>query len=140
MLVARLGVDVALFMLIWLVQIIIYSSFKYADPSQFDFWHSRYMGLITYFVGPLMLAQVGIIGWQLFNDFQWIYVIAAVLVGLIWLSTAAISIPCHTELVNQGFDISVIQRLIMTNWYRTIAWTLILGLSLWSIFQTYKTI
>jgi hypothetical protein len=134
MLIARLSVDIALVILIWLVQIIIYPSFKYTDPKQFDFWHSRYMGLITYFVGPLMLMQVGIIGWQLFYDFHWIYLISATLIGLVWISTATISIPCHSKLINKGFEMETIQQLIFTNWYRTILWSIVLILSLYSIF------
>lgn len=128
----RISVDVALFILIWLVQIIIYPSFRYTDPTQFDFWHSRYMGLITYFVGPLMLAQVAIIGWQIFDGGNWSHWLAAVMVAGVWISTAALSVPCHTQLLNIGFDLPTIERLIQTNWYRTVLWTLVLALAFFS--------
>lgn len=126
----RFSVDVALFILIWLVQVIIYPSFQYTDTQQFDYWHMKYMGLITFFVGPLMLLQVVAIGYQLLYEFHWAVLVAAVCVGLIWLSTVVLSIPCHTALQNSGFDLLMIKKLITTNWYRTVLWTVVLALSL----------
>ena len=47
----------------------------------------------------------------------------AVLVAIIWASTALIQVPCHAKLV-EGFDARAHRRLVDTNWIRTIAWTL----------------
>jgi hypothetical protein len=44
------------------------------------------------------------------------------LVAAIWLSTAAIQVPCHAKLA-AGFDAEVHARLVSSNWIRTVAWT-----------------
>jgi hypothetical protein len=43
------------------------------------------------------------------------------LLGVIWLSTAALQAPAHGRLVH-GFDAGVHARLVRTNWIRTAAW------------------
>ena len=86
---ARIAIDFGLVVLIWLVQLIIYPSFRYMSAEQLAIWHPNYSNLITLFVGPLMLAQVGVIGgWQLLNRFSWLAAASTVLVGLMWASTA----------------------------------------------------
>jgi hypothetical protein len=121
----KCSTDISLFILIWLVQIIIYPSFRYVDVEKFDFWHTRYMGLITYFVAPLMLLQIVLTTYQLYYNFDWILFVSTVCIGLVWLSTAILSIPCHTSLQQSGFHLPTIEKLIATNWYRTILWTVV---------------
>ena len=130
----QLIVDTSLFILIWLVQIIIYPSFQYTDKEQFDFWHIRYMKLITYFVGPLMLAQIGVIVYQLFYLFDWIFLSSFICILMVWLSTAILSIPCHTSLQKSGFNLITIEKLILTNWYRTILWSIVFLIDIWIFF------
>ena len=47
----------------------------------------------------------------------------AVLIAIIWVSTALIQIPCHNRLTS-GFHQPSHRRLVDSNWIRTIAWTL----------------
>ena len=63
-------------------------SFRYTAIDQFDYWHTRYMGLITYFVAPLMLLQIGLTGYQGYYNFDWLFVVSVLCIGLVWLSTA----------------------------------------------------
>ncbi len=110
--------------LIWLVQIIIYPAYHRIDKSLFTAWHRSYVRYISFFVIPLMLIQAGgaalrvIAGWS---------VLTGVYAGTItaaWIVTFAISAPCHQRLQRMGRDTATIDRLIRTNWVRTIAWTL----------------
>jgi hypothetical protein len=133
-LLLKWNVDISLFILIWLVQVIIYPSFRYTAIDQFDYWHTRYMGLITYFVAPLMLLQIGLTGYQGYYNFDWLFVVSVLCIGLVWLSTAVLSIPCHTSLQKSGFDLPMIEKLIATNWYRTILWTIVILLDFWILF------
>ena len=125
------SVDISLFILIWLVQVIIYPSFRYVDPDKFDFWHTRYMGLITYFVAPLMLIQIGLSLYQLCYNFDWMLLVSTICIVFVWLSTVTLSIPCHTSLQKSGFDLPMIEKLILTNWYRTVLWTIVFVINLW---------
>ena len=92
---ARLIIDFGLVVLIWLVQIIIYPSFEFVESSQFRKWHERYTNRISFFVGPLMLSQVALwltAAYQ-FND--WLSYFALACIGIVWLSTIGLSVPCH---------------------------------------------
>ena len=117
-------VDFGLVVLIWLVQLIIYPSFQHCDPERFQQWHNHYTNLILLFVGPLMLGQIAILGAQLLVQPSLSVIASCLTVAFIWGWTYFVSIPNHTSLSSNGYEISVINRLIQTNWPRTIAWTL----------------
>lgn len=44
------------------------------------------------------------------------------IVVLLWASTALLQVPCHERLAD-GFDIASYQKLVSSNWVRTIGWT-----------------
>jgi hypothetical protein len=133
MLMARPVIDFGLVVLIWLVQLIIYPGFAYLSDAQMAVWHPRYTNLIGLIVGPLMLAQVVCVGYELWQrPASWAGWLSAGLVALMWASTAAQAIPLHNQ-IGAGLDIQTnVARLVSVNWVRTIGWTLIFGLGLWS--------
>jgi len=128
---ARIAVDFGLVILIWLVQLIIYPGFQYYSPDELAVWHPKYSNLITLIVGPLMLAQVGLVGWELLNRFSWLAVTSAVLVGLMWASTAFQAIPIHNAIAAGNPSPQTLTQLVSVNWVRTIGWTVIFLLGLW---------
>lgn len=124
-------VDFGLVVLIWLVQLIIYPGFRYYSPDELALWHPKYSNLITLIVGPLMLAQVGLVGWELVTRFSGLTVLSAVLVGLMWASTAFQAIPIHNAIAAGDASPDVLARLVSVNWVRTVGWTVIFGLGVW---------
>lgn len=71
-----------------------------------------------------MLSEVLLAGWLVyFTSFAWSSLFMAALVALIWLSTFLIQVPIHQQLA-KGKDLGLIDRLVRTNWIRTILWTL----------------
>ena len=128
---ARIAVDFGLVVLIWTVQLIIYPGFRYHSPDELAIWHPKYASLITLIVGPLMLAQVNLIGWELFNRFSWLTVATAGLVGLMWASTAFQAVPIHNAIAAGDGSSETLARLVIVNWVRTVGWTVIFGLGLW---------
>lgn len=119
----QIMVDSGLIVLIWLVQLIIYPSFRYTEPKNFISWHQRYTGLIGVIVSPLMLLQVGVEVWMsATQDLRWIRI---VLIAFIWISTFTLSVPCHRRLHIEGKNKVTIRRLIVTNWFRTLLWSLL---------------
>ena len=128
---ARIAVDFSLVVLIWLVQLIIYPSFQYMSTDQLAVWHPKYSNLITLIVGPLMLAQVGLVGWELLNRFSWLTVASAGLVGLMWASTAFQAVPIHNAIAAGDASPETLSRLVSVNWVRTVGWTVIFGLGIW---------
>ena len=124
----RTMIDFGLLVLIWLVQLIIYPSFRHIAPDAFTGWHGSYSMLISIFVIPLMFAQVAIIGYQLYTQASWAVWISAMLVVLIWLSTFLQAVPVH-NLLGQQLEISTnVERLISVNWIRTVLWSVVFGL------------
>lgn len=105
------------------MQIIIYPSFAHISVSRFKNWHRRYTGLISFFVVPLMFGQVGLHVLQWTSPANWMWTVNAVLILAAWISTFALSVPCHHHLANVGHAPHVIRRLVRTNWIRMLAWT-----------------
>ena len=130
----RIAVDFGLVVLIWLVQLIIYPSFRYYSPDELAIWHPKYSNLITVVVGPLMLAQVVLVGWAVLNrsGFAWA---SAVLVGLMWASTALQAVPIHNAIAAGDTTPETLARLVHVNWVRTVGWTLIFLLGVVAAFR-----
>ena len=121
----RTTIDFALVVLIWLVQLIIYPSFKHISYESFLAWHGTYSRLISIIVIPLMFAQVGIVGYQLLHVSHWTVWGSAFFILLAWLSTFFQAVPLH-EVLGNGHDIEAnVIRLIHINWNRTVLWTLV---------------
>jgi carbon starvation protein CstA len=59
------------------------------------------------------------------------------LVVIIWGVTFLVSVPCHATL-SAGFDASAHDRLVSTNWIRTIGWTARAALSVWMLWQALE--
>ena len=116
--------DTGMLVLIWLVQCIIYPAFRAIEADRFEAWHRRYMQTISVFVIPLMLIQLTCSAWAaIAHPVPW-NVISMAAVAAAWAVTFCISAPCHQKLQRIGKDPATIERIIRTNWLRTLAWTI----------------
>ena len=131
----RIAVDFGLVVLIWLVQLIIYPSFRYYSPAELAVWHPKYSNLITIVVGPLMLAQVALVGWPLLNRFSGLALASALLVALMWASTAFQAVPIHNAIAAGDATPETLDQLVRVNWVRTVGWTLIFLLGVLTAFR-----
>ena len=119
-----MAVSWSLFVLIWLVQLIIYPGFIRIPASYFVAYHRWYAKRITVIVLPLMLAEVMLLmGWWWADADRSGAYVATLAVFIIWLSTFSLQVPIHKHL-QHGKDDALIRRLVATNWIRTAAWTL----------------
>lgn len=119
----QLIVDSGLFILIWLVQLIIYPSFRYTEKKTFIGWHGKYTALIGLIVIPLMLLQAGgEIVHFLQQDLRWQRI---ALISGVWGATFSLSVPCHKRLHEGGKDLLTINQLVKSNWIRTLLWSVI---------------
>lgn len=117
------AIDFAMFVLIWVVQVIVYPVFQQVAPSRFSAWHRSYCNKIGFFVLPLMIAQ-------LIEAASACFFVGAVLdwtkMGAVlgtWIVTFLMSAPSHRRLSKHGQDQAVIARLLSTNWIRTFLWS-----------------
>lgn len=136
LLVANLAASLFMTGLIWFVQIVHYPLFADTGEREFAAYEKRHAALTSRVVGPPMLieaaAALGLVFIGRPGPIAWC---SLGLLALIWASTAAIQVPCHTRL-ESGFDRRVHERLVRSNWIRTIAWTLRSGLALLLFFTT----
>lgn len=108
--------------IIWLIQLLHYPSFLQIDKSSFLDFHTQHTNMMTLLVGPVMIAEL-VLSLYLSQHFEKFWLIQSVLVVILFLLTFLVSVPIHNQLAH-GFDKNLIQKLISTNWPRTIIWTI----------------
>jgi len=133
--IIHLATSWALFTLIWITQLITYPGFKFVDQVQFPNFHLQYTTAITIIVMPLMLIELGFCGWLVVkSQLYWVHMLSLIMVGLIWGSTFFIQVPLHNQL-GQGYDLTAIQKLVSTNWIRTVLWSV---KAIWVTYLIYQ--
>ncbi len=120
---------------IWIVQVVHYPLFGLVGKAGWSAYESAHQARITLVVGPAMVLELATAVWLVLDRPaafpQWAVVAGALLVGLIWLSTAFVQVPLHSALSGPVFDPEAHARLVATNWIRTAAWSVRAGLVLW---------
>ena len=118
-----LSVDLSLLVFLWIVQIILYPSFKKISKEHFSSWHKHYQSSILIIMGPIMLTQIFLIFSSAIIDINKINIFRLIMLLMAWSWTLLISVPCHQK-IKANIDIEkTINLLIKTNWMRTIVWT-----------------
>jgi len=118
--------------LIWTIQLVHYPAFRYVDMSKFtEFaeFHGRHITPITALPMILELVTAALLLYH-FKDL--FFFINLILIAGVWLSTFFLSVPLHIKLKTSG-DERLIEKLVQTNWPRTVLWTLRSGLLFWWI-------
>jgi hypothetical protein len=125
---------------IWFVQLVHYPLFASVGCNDFPAYEQQHSVRTTWVVAPAMFVEavtalllfwwhpLGVSAWQLSTGMT--------LVAVLWLSTALVQVPCHNAL-SQGFDSTVHQRLVRTNWVRTAIWSLRSLLVLWIAISSF---
>lgn len=109
--------------LIWTIQLVHYPTFLFINQKVFNEFATFHSSQITKIVAPLMILEL-LSGVYLFWSFPSLTSgISFALIIFIWLSTAFISVPLHKKLYN-AYDVTVVHKLIHTNWLRTIFWSI----------------
>ena len=122
--------NTGLFILIWIVQLVIYPSFSFYSEANIKKWHRLYTSRITIVVLPLMLSQLLLYIYTSITQSDIIDYISLCLVVLTWLTTFLIFVPLHSNIEAQHDTVFSRKRLTKTNWIRTVLWSLILIISL----------
>lgn len=122
--------NTGLFILIWIVQLVIYPSFSFYSEANIKKWHRLYTSRITIVVLPLMLSQLLLYIYTSITQSDIIDYISLCLVVLTWLTTFLIFVPLHSNIEAQHDTVFSRERLTKTNWIRTVLWSLILIISL----------
>ncbi len=128
LLLLQLLSTLAMFGLIWFVQVVHYPLFLQVGAAQFPAYEAAHANRTTYIVAPLMLLELATAALLLLPGLRpamistWQAWAGAALVAVIWFSTAFLQVPLHNRL-QLGYSADVISKLVATNWIRTIAWS-----------------
>ena len=125
-------INFGLLVLTWMVQLIIYPGFQYYNAENLDRWHQAYTPAISIIVIPLMFSQLYLTGYQLFKNPDYISIGIFLLVIAVWALTFVRAVPLHNQLAVGSDTENAIQSLLSVHWYRTVIWTLIFILGLFS--------
>jgi len=121
---------------IWTIQIVHYPFFHRVDKQDFSDHMDDHRKRISFIVMPVMLAELITAIWLVFaeSEFTGEFITGAVLLALIWISTALIQVPSHSRL-SDGYSRTEVERLVTYNWIRTILWTMRLAVLLAILYQ-----
>ncbi len=126
---------------IWFVQVVHYPLFAEVGTPNFPRYESLHVRLTTYVVMPAMLVEVAtaiLLFWQSPTGVShWLLWVGLALLVVIWGSTFLFQVPQHETLAS-GFDSSAQGFLVLSNWIRTVAWSIRGGLVLWMMVETWK--
>jgi uncharacterized membrane protein len=113
--------------IIWFVQVVHYPLFARVGAEGFAAYEAAHSRLTTIVVGPPMLVEAATGLYLVFvppaGVSQSLLWIGLALIGVIWLTTAFVSVPEHRRL-ERGWDAAAHRRLVLGNLIRTVAWTL----------------
>ena len=119
------GVTLFMVGLIWVIQVVHYPLFASVGSSHYEMYQSQHMQRISWVVMPVMLAELSCALWLVFiapSHHTTLVRVALCLLALIWLSTATLQVPAHGKLT-ESWSAQAHQRLVYTNWIRTISWS-----------------
>jgi uncharacterized membrane protein len=133
---AHSGTTLYLVGVIWLVQLLVYPAMGHVGADGYAAYHNLHTSRITPVVAPAMIIELLTAIYFVFVpdeaiDYRYFWC-GLVLVLIVWASTFFVQVPLHEKLA-RGFDSDVQSRLVLTNWIRTIAWTMRGALILWMI-------
>ncbi len=121
---------------IWFVQVVHYPLFAQVGESAFANYESLHTLRTGWVVAPIMVLELGstcllLLGKPpaLSSPLIWLLILCTLGV---WASTFFIQVPLHGKLL-AGFDELAIQRLVNSNWIRTLLWTGKSLLCLWIV-------
>ncbi|MFK7959418.1 MAG: hypothetical protein AB8G96_02755 [Phycisphaerales bacterium] len=123
---------------IWFVQMVHYPLFAEVPEAGFQAYEQAHVRRTGTLVGPLMLMELAAAIWLLVRTPigvpEWMPWAGLVVLALLWGSTFFVQVPLHRQL-EAGFNLEAIERLVATNWLRTVGWTLRGGLAVWMLLR-----
>ncbi len=127
--------------IIWFVQVVHYPLMNEVGQENFVRYSDQHQKRTSWVViGPMALEALSGAYWAMMCPSRWsspTFVLAFVLLLIVWLSTAFLQVPIHQELL-RGHDRDKVDRLVRTNWIRTIGWTLRAGIVAWMYAETVR--
>jgi hypothetical protein len=108
---------------IWVIQLLHYPSFHFISEKKYIEFQHFHMQRISFIVIPAMLIELASALSLAFFFRSTLTIILLALLLVIWGITFIFFTNIHQKLTN-GYDYSIVDRLVQINWYRTALWSL----------------
>lgn len=123
---AQVFASVGMFGVIWMVQLVHYPLMGFVSEARFAAFETAHRQRISWVVGPLMALEGACVLALLVAPPpglpRWLPWAGALAEAVAIATTVFVSAPLHVRL-NARFDQATLDRLVVTNWVRTAAWT-----------------
>ncbi len=119
----RTQLDFGMVVVLWLVQLVIYPSFLRCDREQLVDWHRRYTQRVGWVIIPLMFGQLPLVAWLTWQHPNVANLAALTALLACWGLTFGVSVPLHRKIDAGDTSGATLERLIHTNWPRTVLWS-----------------
>ena len=129
----RLLFDSGLLVLILMVQLIIYPSFLHYPLKSLITWHNIYTKKIAIVVIPLMLGQLIVSIFQVYEKQVFDTLSYFIIVLFLWGITLFKFAPMHNTISQGSVNDKFLTKLVRLNWIRTILWFLLFLLTVTKI-------
>jgi len=107
-----------------MVQIVVYPAMALVPPTAFRRYERAYQRAMARALATIAPIEAATAIWLIVVPGEvpiWMSLAGGAMLGGLWLVTAIVFVPIHTAL-GAGFDAPLQQRLVATNWIRTIGW------------------
>lgn len=135
LLVFLMAVNSGTLVLVWVVQWMIYPSFRYFSKRELVEWHSYYAPRMGRIAAPLMFMQLFGYSFLLVEYFTLWNTLKCILVLITWGVTMGIFVPLHAKIASTHFGDSDLDRLVRLNFIRALAWTFLFLLELYTVIR-----
>lgn len=109
--------------IIWVIQLLHYPAFHFIKESDYVEFQHFHMERISFIVVPVMVLE-------LFSAFMLVYyiqsnllILCLIILLFIWLITFIFFTKLHQSLLD-GYDKTIVDKLVRINWSRTILWSI----------------
>ena len=134
----RFFFDSGLLILILIVQLIIYPSFIHHQPKRLLIWHTIYTKKIALIVLPLMLGQLCVAMFQVYQNQNLDTVLYSAIVLFLWGITFTKFAPMHGQISEGRVDKEFLQKLVRLNWIRTSLWFMLFLLTIRTLLEVNR--
>jgi len=136
--VGHTAFTLAMFGLMWAVQIVIYPQFRSVGADQFANYAADHGVRITYALALIGPAEIVFAAWLWLDTpaalNRSVVFFSGLLLAIGWVSTALWYGPLHGKF-SGPYDAELISSLISTNWIRTALWSARALLASWFLWQ-----
>ncbi len=110
--------------LIWTIQLLHYPLFHHINRESYSEQMTAHRTNISFIVVPFMFLELftGLYLMIYATSHSTAFTAGFVIIALIWLSTFLLQVPQHAQIA-AGYNKLAVDKLVQTNWIRTVLWS-----------------